>query len=408
MKFDDLCSSIAVNFPLLFWGAFLFYAALLLFLLVKPIRKFLSARLAPLHPSNQSWIASLDAFRGFAALWVACFHLWLWNPELFARLQEFWPPVNAGPKAVALFGLLSGFLIFRSIERWRTSDELTGYFQRRFFRIYPVYFLVLILFFAFARKAFPVSWQLILSQLLMAPALAFKHIVYRPFWSLYAEELFYVIVPAWALLTRSRPLLFSAIASLLLMPLVSGGGSFYALFFFLFLGVTAATLADHPRFKKIPPFAHFAFLILGLALFYADAYREPWTTLGFEKALYAISPPIQTEEFTAVLGISLFLVILASLGLPRLQKLLAVFPLRYLGRISFGIFAWHGLIVSPWGIFTQDGFLQRPVVFGPKEAYPLWASFLVLIPALVFYGSLSYALIERPLMQYGRKLRTRR
>lgn len=82
----------------------------------------------------------LEALRGFAAVYVFAHHL------VKGRLAISKGPLyyffGFGQEAVILFFLLSGFVIYYS---YSTGDDksFTGYFFRRWFRIYPMYFLAL-------------------------------------------------------------------------------------------------------------------------------------------------------------------------------------------------------------------------------------------------------------------------
>src|SRR5262249_27250718 len=101
-------------------------------------------------PSSLSYLPQLDTVRAFAVLLV------LWH--------HWCQPRHApGPLGVWIFFVLSGYLITRILLKSRrdTSAEnkhaLKNFYIRRFLRIFPLYYFVLILSFA-ASAAFRANW----------------------------------------------------------------------------------------------------------------------------------------------------------------------------------------------------------------------------------------------------------
>jgi peptidoglycan/LPS O-acetylase OafA/YrhL len=85
----------------------------------------------------------LDGLRGLAALWVLVSHA-----MILAGVPGI-PLLSWGELAVDLFMLLSGFLMAhhyvlrREREPWTARSTFTAFWLRRFFRIAPLYYLVL-------------------------------------------------------------------------------------------------------------------------------------------------------------------------------------------------------------------------------------------------------------------------
>ncbi len=84
----------------------------------------------------------LDGFRGFAALWVLVSHGLILSGSSIPLLKR-------GDVAVELFMIMSGFLmVFHYYEReatepWNSSRTWLKFYIRRFFRIAPLYYLLL-------------------------------------------------------------------------------------------------------------------------------------------------------------------------------------------------------------------------------------------------------------------------
>ena len=110
-----------------------------------------AGKLAAEHKrAHTEWI---DAFRGFAAMWVIIFHsrvaLWVGfhdihnNPGAYSHLDRLlaWlsPPAACGGSAVMLFFLISGFCIHLPYVGSDRPFNLKQYGLRRAFRILPPY-----------------------------------------------------------------------------------------------------------------------------------------------------------------------------------------------------------------------------------------------------------------------------
>ncbi len=161
----------------------------------------------------------LDLLRAIAILWVMYYHAVVFNfvarSDLIAR---------TGWMGVDLFFTLSGFLIgnqlFRPLTRGDQID-IGRFYARRMFRTWPLFFVVVALYFTFpvVREAPPIAPLgrfLTFTQNLFGAhhTMALSHA-----WSLCVEEQFYLIAPlvAWTLMRRpsARKTIIACIAILL-------------------------------------------------------------------------------------------------------------------------------------------------------------------------------------------------
>ena len=139
---------------------------------------------------------SLEAWRGLAA-WMV----------VYAHYRPFVSPdvslLSFSFTGVDLFFVLSGFVFAPYL--FGRPLVLREFATRRFFRIYPAYFLALGIYVslkAFSSEELPYIWQHLLFAHLQTREMAF---FYNPaFWSLPAEVEFYLILPILAMLTRGR------------------------------------------------------------------------------------------------------------------------------------------------------------------------------------------------------------
>jgi peptidoglycan/LPS O-acetylase OafA/YrhL len=95
---------------------------------------------------NDKHLPYLDAVRGLAAFWVLASHAAVLN-------AVHWPIISEGGFAVDLFMMMSGFLmthhyIQRSgVEPWGAPSTWRTFWLRRFFRIAPLFYLLLVVSF---------------------------------------------------------------------------------------------------------------------------------------------------------------------------------------------------------------------------------------------------------------------
>ncbi len=140
-------------------------------------------------------LAEVDALRGVAALAVLLFHY-------TARFVELYAPAGApslafphGHYGVNLFFVVSGFVIFMTLERTRTGMDFV---VSRFSRLFPVYWAAIALTFAvtsgFGLPGKEVTALQALGNVVMLHGFASIPHVDDVYWTLEVELLFYVIM----------------------------------------------------------------------------------------------------------------------------------------------------------------------------------------------------------------------
>ncbi len=146
-------------------------------------------------------LTSLQAGRAIAALLVVFYH---GSRSIFEN-AKYWghAPLGGvfdfGSSGVTFFFVLSGFIIYHAHERDLGRPEmLPNYLWKRFRRIYPIYWVVLILVLPiyFAVHSFGYGFETqpeaILSSVLLVH-LQTQHAVMRVAWTLFHEVLFYAV-----------------------------------------------------------------------------------------------------------------------------------------------------------------------------------------------------------------------
>jgi peptidoglycan/LPS O-acetylase OafA/YrhL len=359
--------------------AAVFYGACLA-LLWPPNRVLLDRWLVAPRPHRQQYLAPLDAWRGLAALWVACFHCWQWTLPHYNGLLTILPMIHDGDRAVPLFVALSGFLIYRSVLGISNNADLKKYAWRRFLRIYPLYFATTVV--ALLVVTIPnLGPTRIAAELLMWRAIGYPVFLNPQAWSLYVEVAFYVLVPLYAVVCRRRPILYTTIAFLLLFIAGLFGPRELALGKFFAIGILASYIVERLKDKNTPAIAG-AFFLAGIGgLAFLCAQRTLLGELGIAVAIGCL--------------------FVGSLLFGPAVWFLRATPFRVLGAISYSIFLWHSFVImggyrimfSPTGRFVTPPTAPISSILTAPATLPL-----IYVPALITVAALSFIFIEKPML----------
>jgi peptidoglycan/LPS O-acetylase OafA/YrhL len=256
-------------YPVATVSSLAFYA-LLIAMAMPRLRPHVASLFAHPIPPNQTYQLGFDTLRGFAAIYVAFGHCWWATYPIFAKTQYAAPFVAYNTKAVPIFAVLSGFLIYRSCVSAVTSIEnLRAYIIRRFFRIYPVYLLgvaLCLLMGQYVGSDQFTSLGYMISDLFMFTSLNWPGgFGNPPTWSLYIEVAFYVLLPIM-LVTVGQKRMTALCTTLLIACIVADYPSrVFVLWRYFFIGIIASEISKKMSFRS----AAVAFPV-GLALFYYD------------------------------------------------------------------------------------------------------------------------------------------
>lgn len=404
--------------PFVFWGAMAFYASLL-FLLIPKIRVHAVRVFTPPAPITQSLLKPLDSLRGLAAIASAFFHTWAWNGPFYQQLAEAYPIIRVTYKSVPFFAVLSGFLIYRSVKNFSGFENFHNYAKRRILRIYPVYITTLLCFYAFMKitPEIPHLFQRMLPEAFMMRIFGFTNMIYPGYWSLYVEELFYISIPIWVFATKRRPVVASCIALALFALPGSAISDELSMMKFFFFGILLCEFMGSHWKEKINEMKAAAIFVAGCTLLYFEHTRgdiigqllawivKPVASLTFD------TPNIMdgyNRYFSFSLGVGFALLILGSLCFSPIYRFLSLTPLRFLGAISYSVFLWNAFVMLV-GTNAQlssigPGVMGAPFISAVDGTW--WSFFGIYTAAFLFYGSVSYVLVERPFMLMRNKGRS--
>lgn len=295
-------------------------------------------------------IKNLDTFRAIAAIVVMIGHI-----ELFC--QDNWGScfniVPSGHTAVMMFFVISGFLITflltKEKEKYGTIS-LKDFYLRRVLRIYPLYYLILLLSSLFF-LTFP-GCNVIAFAVAILPnishAIGCGWSVSPQIWSIGVENLFYIFFPLIMLFVPNKRILL-----LLLIMTVGLAILPHAIDFVNVRTIQNESLA---HFNQKFFFCNkFDSLLMGCMAGFALAENHKILKFIYNKWMFFVcailaivmwSGNIETRHFNDELMSLLFAVVI--LNVCTNTQLNITFENRvtkFLGRISYGIYMYHWIIL---------------------------------------------------------------
>lgn len=381
-----------------------------------------------------------DSLRAIAALMVFAVHLpWVYRLAADNPVLPYFQQLNVG---VAVFFLISGFLLYRPFARTRyAGDRLQAtlpYAERRALRLFPAYWVAL----AGAVVLVGKSGEAVTATPVLSVhgALAYFPLmqVYdsntllggiSAAWTLSVELSFYVMLPLWAMLLRRVPC--NSPREFLRSELVALGALFV-------VGVAWTSVAAAQKAPGAAAFVDVTLIqpwlyvlpgyldqfALGMALAVLSVVvvdrteapkpvrvvdRASWLPWLVAALVFLVlgnvidwlpgrtAQIIAIHELQGIFALALLLPAVfgdADRGLVR--RLLANRVLLWIGLVSYGVYLWHVAIMSK---LADLGALGGPDTVGFSA---LALALTLLVAAASFYG------IERHALRLGRRLSHRR
>jgi len=341
---------------------------------------------------------NLDGVRAIAALLVLVFHFFQsldFGPDFAPFIDNM---AIMGSFGVSLFFVLSGFLITRILLHTPRGD---GYFRRfyirRALRIFPLYYLFLLLwYFVYPQitgvAITPFSEQLYYYTYQQGIPLTFKWKVQGPghFWTLGVEEYFYFFwPPAVYFLSRkglSRLSVFIVVLALLTKWWLIGNGYNEAFFPFarfdaLAMGALLALLEPSGFFRN----SRARYFLAGTVFFMVVILLCNTSFVFNMKAHFEVFK----LTFIAVVALGCIGYLLCLKDEARLNRLLCTPFFSFSGKISYGLYVYN------------------PMIFGIVSLYVTSAHWLIAavigIGGVFLVSSASYFYFERPFLQLKKR-----
>jgi len=341
---------------------------------------------------SKEHIFGLDSLRAIAALVVVLSHIELIKqtnniPSCFTYM----PSGNIG---VVLFFVISGFLITTLLLQEKTKNKtisIKKFYTRRILRIWPLYYFVLIISSVIFSYHPQINTLVLCLTILpnIAHTMNYGWAVSPQIWSIGVEEQFYLIWPALIKFIRSRLLLI-----LILIILI-----YTFLPHILLFIIKRTNLADSTIPKIINGIyfsTKFNCLALGGLLAYLVQHKSKIITVIRNKylsILFILIPFIlwgfnfEFSYFTSEIFALLFCLLIANI----INKKHYFFDnkiLSFLGKISYGIYMYHWIIIS----LLIKWFLP---LFKNKYFYTNIFIYVLVLFFTILIATISYYTIER-------------
>jgi len=313
-------------------------------------------------------LIELDVFRGIAALSVVLYHYTTRYNITFEKETMNWFQFSYGHYGVQLFFIISGFVIFMTLER---SKNVIDFIKRRFIRLYPTFWISMIVTFIVTSLTgiirFERSFIDFFVNFTMIPNLLRFKAIDGVYWSLEVELLFYFFMVI--------------LLSFKLLKYV-----FSLMFFWFFVGILI-------QYFKLPYFnvlfiTDYSYLFIAGISFYKIWKSEKINFLKYHILIflclsYGFAKNVE-EGIIVLLCFSLF-----YLFIYQKIKFIANFKtFRFFGNISYALYLIHQFIGM-----TIIFFLSKVI----DNYFVLLLTPLVVVSTLLAYIITYY--IENPIQQ---------
>jgi peptidoglycan/LPS O-acetylase OafA/YrhL len=351
----------------------------------------------------------LDVLRFFAFLAVFMVHTTSYPLDYFVqRHVPRWAAeilvsiAYAGSYGVDLFFVLSAYLITELLVREkeeRGALDVKSFYIRRILRIWPLYYffvpLAAIIPFCNPQHAFGLRFVvpfLCLAGNWSLVAFGWPESVAIPLWSVSVEEQFYLLWPPIVARLSRRGIIRAAVVMIVLanlarfcVLLLHGSapqlwGNTFAHLDSMAAGILLAVLLS----GRAPGIGHWmraglvVCALLGLAARAHFVEILPRDAIGWGETL--LGWPVVAASCTAM--------VVASIGLN-----VQVRPLRYLGKISYGLYVYHLLCIK----------IVEKLLCNESGFWHMALRFVLSLGITILISSASYAILEKPFLNLKRK-----
>ena len=385
--------------------------------MIKKCNHYFAKLLADWSVSSSSGLHlnCLDGLRGVAIIMVVFFHGIYFNPKGNSITILVGKLAGAGWMGVPIFFVISGFLIsypfFKGRLKTTAAWYTKGYATRRVLKIFqPFYFSIVILIIFYFVQSHDFSFI----TLGLKWATGYAHYIYKapyfdgPYWSLWVELHFYLVLPVLFFLFRkaSYPWTCWGIFGLLfLIPYISR--------FLTWPENTSPAVAGFTMWRFPNQLDCFAWGVILAGLFVVRNHQnklvKSWSRFGYWGGVMLLASII-TFAFVSfpermsyqikplITGLAAFLLLFFVFDPATLGARILSFPaLRFVGVISYEWFLIHDPVLR---------FFRHDLIGSTKGSFGLYL-FTVFVPILLTFiaSALIYRYISLPIMRWGRRMK---
>lgn len=341
---------------------------------------------------------NLNGVRALAALMVVVSHIELHKIIFKVRRIPGVDLLNFGKAGVTIFFSLSGFLItYLLLEERRnfTTINFKGFYMRRLLRIWPLYFLVVIVGFSFFGGSTKALWLSVLFLPNLAFCLQLLPAIFDPIWSIGTEEQFYMFHPHFFRIQKLKHILYALIAFIVAIWC---------------LQVTIESLVhQHPVYQtlhQVMYYSRFDNMMIGavVAVLYFNKKHNVFDIKLqklFNLLFWKRNQLILLNVFLIYLVVYLcydvhhgdvLIALLASLLIVNLcEAETAIFSLKhkyldYIGQISYGIYLLHKFVLFLVLYLVQKYLLRGNMITENIIIYGFTITGTIALASLSYYG----------------------
>jgi peptidoglycan/LPS O-acetylase OafA/YrhL len=341
----------------------------------------------------------IEFLRTFSAVGVVWIHVWSYfqNTSLNITSIDFYKVISFIGNGVDFFFVISGFLMYLALQNKQFSVQTYVHFiKKRFLRIAPLYYLSIVVYFLVlnSMNQGSISWKDMLIDALFLNNHFNVNIAYT-YWSLAVEWLFYLIIPFLFYFNDFRRRVYTflvlvVISFIRLIQVESNTELFLTpnmpLPLFMEFGwgilvgmiMTNSKLKERIRIKQswLNLFIGFSILYFGRVIRLTEVVEMSGQ---FSIVFKVLSGPIMTLGFAYIM-----LMLIHSNGI--FTKFVESKIFQHLGKLSYGIYLWHVLVLS---------FL--PYFFEPDSGpYVMFGAFILVASISTLLAYITYQLVEKP------------
>ncbi len=346
----------------------------------------------------------LDSTRGIAAFSVIVYHFinWKYEDRLAAKVGSI---VFNGSDAVSFFFVLSGFVLSYPYIVGHKELSIPKFYVARFFRLWPAFFLTVVLnALNWSRTSLDLAtmrdvFVLNKTQFWNEALLFRSHPHYfTPGWTLTIELCLSLVVPFMIVVAKNSVRSFVWAIGVILFI---GGimGDYYMFHFHFALGVLLSCMYHYlgsERFADSWAYRRRHLVLTGAIALYSIRHLGRIHELPGAYVAIAKYLGIDFFHYTAI---GSFVLIAFLIHSRRAQAFLQQRPFLFLGKISYGIYLSHWLLVTD--IFAYWDQL-RPLF--PSTAWALGCLFCAYCLVTIVLATMIHYWVELPFIRMGKRV----
>lgn len=348
---------------------------------------------------------SIHYLRGIAALLVVVYHLRGYLNNIYAQKNLGELLFNYGYFGVDLFFMISGFVIVSSTQ---FKSSRLSFVTKRFFRIYPLYIVSLVIFIIISKSE--------ISTIDILKSIAFIHLNYSdsapffgysvnyPSWTLTYEILFYFIF--FVSLCISHKYRFLICSTLITLSFLSINYFFGNSSFSAYSSIDSKEI--YSPILKILSSPMMIEFIVGMSLFYIFYYLKNssfifnnktisiYNSILFVFSIILIVSPISYGHGLLKVGLGCFLLLLTMLIYELSGKLKKINFLCFFGDISYSLYISH--------VITIKTLTSNVYFFSYINQLSGFSKLLALLASTILFAYILHKAIEVPFVRIGKNL----